>query len=757
MSRLLRAMGKLQDVKWTIRTFASAMAILLAWLCLAHVNGSVDWATPAKVSGLGVDGFQPSGQQFVAARTGPHVISVKVPVQAGDKLVYRFGAYGHAGADTVIRIDAYGSNFDLASMEQAYPLLDRGLPAVVEGSIWYSKQPPADSVVRVFFESSPGLVVRDLKLGIVPLWRLIAEWVMLAASLAALAVAGLSISKNVGRKLLNARERGFGWMLASVFLAAVIIRFIISILLPYWSGDEYLYKQIASAIWSGALLGLDGSQVGQPVEVPNLLYPYTIAPAFIFGDNFYVGIRLINAFVMSSALFPAFAIGWRLTGAVVPSLIVGLLAMFMPSANISAYAVTETLFHPLFLLAVYLAMSGASNAASLPRALALGLVLGVATNVRMPAVVILIAYYLVMGINVFFHERGRGFLKPGLWAVIPAFAVAYVGMRWWLVPGSTTGLGVYSGAGGGWAEAAMNALGADPKGVAWLLAGHAAILLVPYSIAVAATVSGTISPVTRVVERRNDALTVLLVFLGSVGMTVLFTISVSAHDLGGLGRWHSRYYFSALPPLVAYLFFWNATRRNSKTTRSQAYWCVFGVILLAAIVFALWRIGLQDPWFGAKADSMEIHWAKGHPLRFWSALTVIVVVSLLVGLKRAPDSLLYLLFAAFAVFAGHESFRTLSEPPAGSARRCGEFMAEFVQQSPGAFSVVHQGRNQLVDIAFWMPSTPDAIYEIPATAGTFEWPSTSNAAYLLTEGSVQVQGGKLLAASDICKIYGRSQ
>ena len=80
-------------------------------------------------------------------------------------------------------------------------------------------------------------------------------------------------------------------------------------------------------------------------------------------------------------------------------------------------------------------------------------------------------------------------------------------------------------------------------------AGHLTILSIPFSLALAAGVAILLpwrnqrTPA----QVRTTSLFLLLATAGAIGMAIVFTVGISPSDLGGLGRWHSRYYFSSFP------------------------------------------------------------------------------------------------------------------------------------------------------------------------------------------------------------------
>jgi 4-amino-4-deoxy-L-arabinose transferase-like glycosyltransferase len=193
----------------------------------------------------------------------------------------------------------------------------------------------------------------------------------------------------------------------AIYFFAVLIRYAIFIVTPYWSGDEFVYKTIASGIWQYGQHGvLTDTQISHSVDIPNLLYPYLISPAFILGENFYFGIRFINSIVINMAIFPCYLIARKFltrNNAIVASTI----ALAIPFINIGAFAVTEVLFFPLFLLSVWIAIESNERPHSVTWFAAFGIVAAILLNVRLNALVLLptflISFFLVV---IYFAQTG---------------------------------------------------------------------------------------------------------------------------------------------------------------------------------------------------------------------------------------------------------------------------------------------------------------------------------------------------------------
>lgn len=112
--------------------------------------------------------------------------------------------------------------------------------------------------------------------------------------------------------------------------------------------DELLYSKLAQSVAAG-----DGFLVrGEPVLFPALLPVLAQAPAWLFdsAQTSYAVVKAMNAAVMTTAVFPAYALARQL---VRPSfaLLAAAATVAGPSMLFHAYLTSEALAYPLFLLA----------------------------------------------------------------------------------------------------------------------------------------------------------------------------------------------------------------------------------------------------------------------------------------------------------------------------------------------------------------------------------------------------------------------
>lgn len=153
--------------------------------------------------------------------------------------------------------------------------------------------------------------------------------------------------------------------------------------------DEIVYSELAKSIAAGER----PSTRGVPVFGWGEVYPTVIAPAWaIFGDPVwaYHAALVLNAVVMSLAAVPAYL----LARVFVPrglSLVVALLTVLVPSMTYTDVVMTENVFYPVFLLAVY-AIARAVALPSLGNQALVLLSLGVVVFTRVQGIALLAAY-----------------------------------------------------------------------------------------------------------------------------------------------------------------------------------------------------------------------------------------------------------------------------------------------------------------------------------------------------------------------------
>lgn len=157
---------------------------------------------------------------------------------------------------------------------------------------------------------------------------------------------------------------------------------------PFIFTDELQYQENARSLAAG-----NGIQVrDEPYGIVSVLYPLLLAPAYALFDalpDAYGAARAINAIVMSLAAIPAYLIARR----VLParwSLAAAVLAVAVPSMAYTGTLMSENAFYPAFLLAAW-ALLRALDEPTLARQLVLLGACGAVTLVRVQGLAVALA------------------------------------------------------------------------------------------------------------------------------------------------------------------------------------------------------------------------------------------------------------------------------------------------------------------------------------------------------------------------------
>src|SRR3954452_11261707 len=142
-----------------------------------------------------------------------------------------------------------------------------------------------------------------------------------------------------------------------VFVAATVYHFLQSRghATPTVFNDELLYAKLSQSLAAGHGLAIRGDHFFFPAP----LAPLVQAPAWLLGSmtDAYAAAKLLNAAVMSAAVFPAFWLARRL---VRPSfaLLTAAAAVATPAMVYHGYLMSEALAYPVFLCAVAVIVRG---------------------------------------------------------------------------------------------------------------------------------------------------------------------------------------------------------------------------------------------------------------------------------------------------------------------------------------------------------------------------------------------------------------
>ncbi len=209
-----------------------------------------------------------------------------------------------------------------------------------------------------------------------------------------------------------------------VFVAAATYHFLQSRghATPTVFNDELLYAKLSQAIAAGHGLEIRGEHFYFPAP----LAPLVQAPAWLLGSmtDAYAAAKLLNAVVMSSAVFPAYWIARRVVRHSY-ALLTAVAAVASPALVYHAYLMSEALAYPVFLVAVAV-LARAVARPSRWTALVVPLTCATAVATRVQFLVLPLAYLVAVAVCARGSYR-RHVLPAGVTALFVAVVVGVPG------------------------------------------------------------------------------------------------------------------------------------------------------------------------------------------------------------------------------------------------------------------------------------------------------------------------------------------
>ena len=330
-----------------------------------------------------------------------------------------------------------------------------------------------------------------------------------------------------------------------MFAAATVYHFLQSRghATPTVFNDELLYSKLSQSIAAGHGLSIRG----QHFFFPAPLAPLAQSPAWLLSSmpHAYAAAKLLNAAIMSAAVFPAY---WLARRVVRPSyaLVTAAATVATPGMLYHGYLMSEALAYPVFLCAVFVLVRAVERPT-----IAVPFVCALAIATRMQFLVLPLAYLAAVAVC----ERGR--------------------YRRHLVPASLTALliGVLlgiPGALGQYGEATH--IGHDPGAIAhWALTTGS---LLPFSLGLA-VVPGALFGLA--VLRRTP------IGVISIACTVLFLGQAALIAAGEAHRPLERYVFYVTP--LVFLAFFAYVERGAPWRRAYVLFTIAGAVALSLVSF----------------------------------------------------------------------------------------------------------------------------------------------------------------------------
>ena len=330
-----------------------------------------------------------------------------------------------------------------------------------------------------------------------------------------------------------------------MFAAATVYHFLQSRghATPTVFNDELLYSKLSQSIAAGHGLSIRG----QHFFFPAPLAPLAQSPAWLLSSmtHAYAAAKLLNAAIMSAAVFPAY---WLARRVVRPSyaLVTAAATVATPGMLYHGYLMSEALAYPVFLCAVLVLVRAVERPT-----VAVPFVCALAIATRVQFLVLPLAYLAAVAVC----ERGR--------------------YRRHLVPASLTALliGVLlgiPGALGQYGEATH--IGHDPGAIAhWALTTGS---LLPFSLGLA-VVPGALFGLAAL---RRTPIGVI-----SLACTVLFLGQAALIAAGEAHRPLERYVFYVTP--LVFLAFFAYVERGAPWRRAYVLFTIAGAVALSLVSF----------------------------------------------------------------------------------------------------------------------------------------------------------------------------
>jgi hypothetical protein len=330
-----------------------------------------------------------------------------------------------------------------------------------------------------------------------------------------------------------------------LFLAATVYHYLQSRghATPTVFNDELLYSKLSQSIAAGHGLSIRGEHFFFPAP----LAPLAQAPAWLLSSmtDAYAAAKLLNAAVMSVAVFPAYFLARRV---VQPSyaLVTAAAAVATPGMLYHGYLMSEALAYPVFLCAALVLVRAVEKPT-----IAVPFVCALAIATRVQFLVLPLAYLAAVAVC----ERGR-YRRHLVPAALTALLVAVL-------------LGI-PGALGQYGEATH--IGHDPGAIAhWALTTGS---LLPFSLGLA-VVPGALFGFAML---RRTPIGVI-----SIACTVLFLGQAALIAAGEAHRPLERYVFYVTP--LVFLAFFAYIERGAPWRRAYVLFTIAGAVALSLVSF----------------------------------------------------------------------------------------------------------------------------------------------------------------------------
>jgi Dolichyl-phosphate-mannose-protein mannosyltransferase len=374
-----------------------------------------------------------------------------------------------------------------------------------------------------------------------------------------------------------ARRHATVLVLALLVAVSALVRFAAArrFEIPWISPDEEIYVLLGRSFWANGSFSI----LGAPVPYYSFLYPVLAgAPLALFGVEHGLDVlQLVQAVVMSSTAVPVFLWGRTMMRARWALVAAGL-TLLLPALAYSGLAMSETLFVPLSLWALW-ALARALERPSAGRQAVFGLAVAVALATRLQAIA-LVPVFVVSAVLLACFERRRAALRPFMPVIAALAALMVVWIALNLVGGGSWRalLGAYATVGERGYE-----FGRSLSFLEW----HAADL---FLLTVGFPLLAFIALLVPAIAGREPDRRVRAFLAAGLAYTVLLTAEVALFASRFVGHLAERQLVSVAPPLFLALMLW--IERGAP--RPQPWISVAAGVVAAPVLFLPVRVLSND-------------------------------------------------------------------------------------------------------------------------------------------------------------------
>jgi len=182
--------------------------------------------------------------------------------------------------------------------------------------------------------------------------------------------------------------------LVFLYFIIVIVKVIFSSFIPTISifSDEYLYAKMARSFFYHGEFSIHGIPTSQYLP----LYPIFLSVAYLFQDMqlVYLAMKVINAFISSTIIFPAYFLTRAFTKPLTAKFTTLLIGIIPATFAFTPYLMSENLFYPLVLFSVYFLYKNFTEDKLIWKVLT-GIFLALSALTRVTGLILLVVFFLV--------------------------------------------------------------------------------------------------------------------------------------------------------------------------------------------------------------------------------------------------------------------------------------------------------------------------------------------------------------------------